>query len=277
MNRLPKVVGIVNITEDSFSDGGLYYRPEAAIARCNELLRDGAQIIDLGPAASHPDANPVPSAEEIRRLDPILTALLPMKIPLSIDSFQPETQVYAISRGVAFLNDIHGFPHAALYPQLAEAACKLIVMHSVHGLRPTTRVDVAPSQVWTGLLRFFEERLARLEDFGIARSRIVIDPGMGFFLGGRPEASLRVLCGLRDIKRTFGLPVLLSVSRKSFLRTITGRDLDSIAPATLAAELFASFAGVEYIRTHDARPLSDALRVFQAIEQYSHGIDPFTK
>jgi dihydropteroate synthase type 2 len=184
---------------------------------------------------------------------------------LSIDSFQPDVQRFALSRGVDFLNDIQGFPDASLYGELAAADCRLIVMHSVQGRGRARVVNLSPAEVWDRIRGFFTERIAALAAAGIARERLILDPGMGFFLSRRPEASLRALAGIGRLKREFALPVLVSVSRKSFLRALTGRAVADAGPATLAAELFAASEGADYIRTHDPAALHDALRVTAAL------------
>jgi dihydropteroate synthase type 2 len=262
----PCVFGIVNITEDSFSDGGRYLDPTAAIAHARSLVAAGADVIDLGAAASNIDAKWVSAAEEIRRLDPVIAALAADDIPISVDSCLPEVQRFAIARGVAFLNDIRGFPHTSFYSELAAANSRLVVMHAVQGKGRAQRLELSADQVWDRIKGFFGERLAALERGGIARERLILDPGMGLFLSTRPEASLRVLARLGDLKREFGLPVLVSVSRKSFLRAITGRPAASEAgPATLAAELYAAAAGAYFIRTHDPAALRDGLKIVSAL------------
>jgi dihydropteroate synthase type 2 len=262
----PCLFGIVNITEDSFSDGGRYLDPSAAIAHARALVTAGAQVIDLGAAASNVDAQPVSAAEEIRRLDPVIAALASEGTPISVDSFLPEVQRFAVDSGVAFLNDIQGFPDPSFYPQLAAASCRVVVMHAVQGRGRAQRMELAADEVWDRIHYFFVERLAALERGGVARERLVLDPGMGFFLSNRPEASLRVLTRLGRLKRDFGLPVLVSVSRKSFLRAITGRAFASeIGAATLAAELYAAEMGADYIRTHDPGALGDALKIMAAL------------
>jgi dihydropteroate synthase type 2 len=261
----PHIVGIVNITEDSFSDGGKYLSTTAAIERCRKLLSDGAEIIDLGPAASNPDAKVIGAEEEIRRLDPVLSFLKNEGAAISVDSFLPATQRYAMSRGVAFLNDIQGFPDRALYAELASHTCKLIVMHAVQERAAATRMAIPATEIWDRILRFFEQRVAALTSAGIAQSRLILDPGMGYFLSSKPDASLRVLANLSRLKQAFGLAVLVSVSRKSFLRAITGRDIADVGAATVAAELYAAVAGADYLRTHEAGALRDALRVIDAL------------
>jgi dihydropteroate synthase type 2 len=261
----PRLFGIVNLTEDSFSDGGRYLDPGAAIAHARALAGAGAAVIDLGAAASNVAAKPVGPAEEIRRLEPVMAALSGDGIAVSVDSFRPEVQRFAIARGVAFLNDIQGFPDAALYPELAAANCRLVVMHAIQQDGRAQQVPLAADVVWDRILEFFTTRLAALERAGIARDRLILDPGMGFFLSSRPETSLRVLAGLGRLKRAFGLPVLVSVSRKSFLRALTGTAVAELGAATLAAELYAAAAGADFIRTHDPGALADGLRVAHAL------------
>src|SRR5579871_5219001 len=233
----PLLFGIVNLTADSFSDGGRF----------------------LDPAA-------VPVEEEIRRLDPLLSALKSEGVAVSVDSFAPAVQRFAIARGADFLNDIQGFPEPALYPDLAAAGCRLIVMHAVQGRGRAQRLDLSADEVWDHIVAFFAERIAALERAGVARERLAIDPGMGFFLSSRPEVSFRVLNRLGELKKIFGLPVMVSVSRKSFLRAATGRGSpDALGPATLAAELYAAEHGADLIRTHDPAALADGLRVTAAL------------
>ena len=255
------IIGVVNMTEDSFSDGGLYLDPDEAIRHALGLMEDGADAIDLGPASSHPDAKEVTAEEEIRRLEPVLDRLLASGIPVSVDSNKPATQRYALGRGVDYLNDVQGFAKPEVYPELADASCKLIVMHSLQGGWRATRESTDPEPVLNRVVEFFAERVSVLEASGISRNRIILDPGMGFFLGSNPEPSLVVLRAIGDLRERFGLPILVSVSRKSFLRTLTGRSVDELLPATLAAELYAARQGVDYIRTHDVRALRDALEI----------------
>src|SRR5712691_2898360 len=139
----PLLVGIVNITEDSFSDGGRFLDPAAAIAQARRLAAGGADIVELGAAASNVAANPVSPDEEIRRLDPVLTALAETGTPLSVDAFQPATQRFALACGVPYLNDILGFPDPAMYPALAVAGCRLVVMHAAQATGRAQRVDLS--------------------------------------------------------------------------------------------------------------------------------------
>lgn len=261
----PRIIGIVNITEDSFSDGGRYLTPADALEHAYRLRAEGADIIELGPAASHPGAAQVTPAEQQRRLEPVMDALTAEDIPVSVDSFVPDVQRFAIAQGAAYLNDTQGFPDPALHPELARAGCRLVVMHSVQRTGPATVIPTDPALTWAGIEEFFAGRLAALQDAGVGRERMIIDPGLGYFLGSNPEPSLIALAGIRHLKTRFGLPVLVSPSRKSFLREVTGRGIADTGPASLAAELYAAWQGADYIRTHDVAALRDALAVLDAI------------
>jgi dihydropteroate synthase type 2 len=251
------IFGILNITDDSFFDGGKYLEPAAAIAQGRALAADGADVIDIGAASSNPESKGVAPEVEIARLQSVLPSL--GAIPLSIDTFAPAVQRWALDRNVTYLNDIQGFSDAALYPLLAASPARLIVMHSVQERGAATRVNVPASEIMDRIVRFFDQRLAVLEKAGIARSRLIIDPGMGFFLGSDPEASFVVLRNLARLKQRFGLPMLVSVSRKSFLRHLVGRDAAAAAGVSLAAELYAVRQGADFIRTHTPGALKDAL------------------
>jgi dihydropteroate synthase type 2 len=260
------ILGILNMTEDSFSDGAKYLAPEAALAHADALIGGGAQVLDLGAASSNPSSKPVAAETEIARLAAVVPALKAKGYPLSIDTFAPEVQRWALAQDVDYLNDIQGFPFPDLYPALAKAKAKLIVMHSVQGLGPATAVSVPPAEIYDRALRFFEMRLPALERAGVARERLILDPGMGLFLGKERDASFTILRRLPELKKAFGLPVLVSVSRKSFLRTLVGRDALSAGPVSLAAELFAAAQGADFIRTHEPASLRDALKIWARLE-----------
>jgi dihydropteroate synthase type 2 len=261
-----QVFGILNITQDSFSDGGRYLAPEAAIAQARKLAAEGADVIDLGAASSNPDAMRVPRDVEIARLAPVVDALKDDGIAISIDTFAPEVQRWALAKGIDYLNDVRGFPDAALYPLLAGSNAKLVVMHAVQECGPASRdMRVPAAELPQRIVNFFERRIPALTEAGVARERLILDPGMGLFLGKDADGSFTVLRHLSRLKQTFGLPVLVSVSRKSFLRRLTGRDKQQAGAATLAAELFAVQEGADYIRTHEPSPLKDVLAVWQAL------------
>ena len=266
-----KILGILNITTDSFSDGGRYLDPAAAITHAEALARDGADIIDIGAASSNPEAKPVPPETEIARLAGVVPALKDKGLSLSIDSFAPQVQRWALGQGIDYLNDIHGFPDPALYPALAASPARLIVMHMVQDRGVAVRTDVPPSEIFARVTAFFEARLKALTDAGISRDRLILDPGMGQFVGIDPENSLILLRRLPELSRRFGLPLLVSVSRKGFLRKLTGRTAADAGPASLAAELFAEANGAAYIRTHAPGPLRDGLKILKAIGAATQG------
>ncbi|MGH7895876.1 MAG: dihydropteroate synthase [Candidatus Binatia bacterium] len=259
-----RILGIVNITEDSFSDGGRFLDPDRAIAHAMSLVADGADAIDLGAAASNPKAVRVAPEIEQRRLAPVIAHLKRHGIPVSVDSFEPATQCWALGLGVEFVNDTRGFPDSSVYPRLAVSRSRLVVMHAVQTSGKADRTLGDAATIYDRVVAFFSTRLAALEAAGIARERCILDPGMGLFLGGTGP-SVVVLRRLADLRRRFALPVLVSVSRKSLLRDLTGRAVNARGPGTLAAELFAARQGVEWIRTHDVRALRDALAVARAL------------
>jgi dihydropteroate synthase type 2 len=262
-----RILGILNITEDSFSDGGRFLAPDAALAQADRLTADGADAIDIGAASSNPDAQPVAPETEIMRLSAVLPVLKARGVSVSIDSFNPAVQRFALAQGVDYLNDIHGFPDDALYPALAKSGARLIVMHMVQEAGVAIRTEIPPGEIFGRVTAFFDARIRALTSAGIARERLILDPGMGQFVGADPENSLLLLRRLPDLKARYGLPLLISVSRKGFLRKLTGQPIDRIGPATLAAELFAAAKGADLIRTHDVAALRDGLKVLETLKE----------
>jgi dihydropteroate synthase len=261
----PEIVAILNVTEDSFSDGGRYLETAPAAAHADALIRSGADILEIGPASSHPDAARVSSRDQIVRLRSVLDALAGVSIPISVDATNVDVLRFAVDQGVQYLNDVRGFADASIHPELAAANASLVVVHSLLGEERASREAASVDQVLASIDRFFSTRLDELVRAGISEDRLIVDPGMGFFLGTNPDASIAVLRGIEDLRRRFGRPVFVSVSRKSFLREITGRSVDESGAATLAAELYAAGAGASYIRTHDPGALRDGLLVRNAL------------
>jgi dihydropteroate synthase type 2 len=207
----------------------------------------------------------VPPDIEIGRLAPIVLAAKERGWKISVDSFASETQLWALDEGVDYLNDIQGFADASMYAHLAAADAKLIVMHSVQGLGRAQKIDTDPREIMGRIADFFDARIQALTHAGVARERLILDPGMGLFVGTRPEVSLTILRRLPMLKSAFGLPILVSVSRKSFLRKLVGREVAHIGPGTLAAELYAALHGADMIRTHEPKPLRDGLTIWTHI------------
>ncbi len=262
-----KILGILNITTDSFSDGGQYLEAGAALFHAGAMAQSGADIIDIGAASSNPDSQPVAAATEIARLAAVIPALKAKGLALSIDSFSTEVQRWALGQGVAYLNDIHGFADSALYPELAASTARLIMMHMVQDRGVAVRTDVPSGEIFDRVCTFFDARIAAITNAGIARDRLILDPGMGQFVGTDPENSLILLRRLPELKARYGLPILISVSRKGFLRKIVNRPPLESGAAGLAAELFAIEQGADYIRTHAPGALCDGLKVLKAIEK----------
>ena len=263
--KRPEIVGVVNITADSFSDGGLFLATDAAIAHAEKLLTDGADILDLGAAASNPHAEHVPVELEIQRLALVVKHLKKRRARISIDTTKLEVQRWALGEKVELLNDIRGFPDKSLYSELKAAGCKLVVMHFISDLDKAVREPKSPKEVFDSIHSFFEARLESLTKAGIPDERLIIDPGMGFFLASNPEPSLAVLKHLDELKTSFGLPAMIGVSRKSFLKNLGQSEEADMHTRTLSAELFAALKGVDYIRTHEVKALAEALRVVEAI------------
>lgn len=263
-----QILGILNITADSFSDGGKYLAPQAALAHAQALTRDGADILDIGAASSHPDAQTVSPEDEIARLSSIVPALKAHGTAISIDSFHTPVQRWALAMGADYLNDIHGFADADFYPELAASPARLIVMHAIQAQGIATREDVPPDQIMGRIFTFFDARLAALERAGIARERLILDPGMGFFLGTNPETSMTVLGRLPELTRRYGLPLLVSVSRKSFLKALSGGDPARLRTLSAAAEAMAvKQGGAVYIRTHEPAALKEGLNTLKDMDK----------
>lgn len=262
---MTKIQGILNLSTDSFSDGGLYTGFDEAVAHAESLIADGADAIDIGAVSSNPDGHGLTAEAEISRLQPVVEALQGRGMAVSLDTFAPEVQRWGLQAGVSMINDIRGFPSPEIRETLAEASCDLVVMHAVQtgrADRRTTDADAIEDQVH----RFFDGRLEALVRAGVSHRRLIVDPGMGFFLSDHPEPSVRMLQGIERLRDHTGCPVLVSVSRKSFLGALIG----AMHPmerrsAGLAAELFAATHGATWIRTHEPRPLREALQVWTAL------------
>jgi dihydropteroate synthase type 2 len=266
---MPRIVGIVNVTRDSFSDGGEFLDPDAAVARARQLIADGADIIDVGAESTHPDAEDVTAQQEIARLTPVIERLKRAGAALSVDTHKPAVMRHVLAMGVAYINDVTALRDPEAVAAVRDSGARLIIMHSRASGARATREEADPATIVGEIIRFFERRIAALAAAGIARQRLILDPGMGFFLGSNPQASLAVL---RDLDRLRGLalPILISTSRKSFIGSVLGgaeapRPVAERGAGTLATELWAAQHGVAYIRTHDVRALRDALAMLAVI------------
>jgi dihydropteroate synthase type 2 len=263
---VPRILGILNLTRDSYSDGGRYLEPRAALEHAQAMLADGAAMIDVGAESSHPDAEDVPAHEEIRRLTPVLDELVARGARVSVDTYKPEVMRHALAHGARCINDIAAFATPGAVEAVRDGDAQLIVMHSTSSEARAQRREESAVDWPERIASFFERRVVELASSGIARERLILDPGMGFFLSSAPEPSLAVLAHLSRL-RELGLPLCVSTSRKSFLGAVLGREVHERGAGTLATELWCARHGVDWIRTHDVRALSDALRITEAIER----------
>ena len=266
--RFPRrtlVMGVLNVTPDSFSDGGQFFSIEAALERAGQLLREGADLLDLGGESTRPGAAPVPAAEEIRRVVPVLQRLAArVPTPLSIDTQKPEVARAALLAGASIVNDVAANrTDDAMARVVAEFRAGYVVMH-MKGTPATMQQSPAYADVVREVDDFFAEQLARLEQSGVRREQVVLDPGIGF--GKTLEHNLQLLGALPHFTR-HERPVLLGVSRKSFLGKITGteRALERL-PGALACAALAVRDGVQLLRVHDVRETVQAARVAEAIQ-----------
>lgn len=261
-----RILGILNVTPDSYSDGGRFLDVDRALEHGFRMVADGAAMIDVGAQSSHPDAADVPTKTQIERLEPVISGLAAKGVRVSVDTHQPEVARAALEFGASAINDITGARTPGMLGLLAGSGCGLILMHSTSREARAEKTDERSFTLdWIErLVLFFRERLAECERAGVDRERIALDPGMGFFLSGEPGPSFEVLRRLRELQ-AFGLPLCVGLSRKSFLGAALGRDVSERGAATLSAELWCAEQGVEWIRTHDVRALSDALRTRAAI------------
>jgi dihydropteroate synthase len=270
-----RIIGIVNVTRDSFSDGGRFLSPRAAIDHALELAADGADLIDLGAESSHPDAEDVPADVQIERLTPVIERLKCAGLCVSVDTHRPAVMRRVLGLGADVINDITGFGDPEAVATVRDSDARLIVMHSRASRARAERRAADPETIVDEICVFFRERVAFLQQGGVARERLILDPGMGFFLSSNSDASLAVLRGLDRIA-ALGLPLCVSTSRKSFVGALLAdadgrpRPVAERGVGTLASEIWAVRQGARYIRTHDVRALRDALRVLESIRSPAH-------
>ncbi len=257
------VMGIVNVTPDSFSDGGAFLDPAEAVEQARRLVRDGADALDIGAESTRPGSERVPADGQIARLRTILPAVVELGVPVSIDTTRAAVAESALDAGVAIVNDVSaGRDDPDLLPLVAERGAALVLMHML-GEPRTMQADPQYGDVVAEVRDFLCARAGEAETAGVPRDRLVLDPGIGF--GKRLEHNLRLL-GHVDSLTELGFPVLVGPSRKRFLGELTGREVPAERlGGTLAACLAARAGGAAIFRVHDAGPVTDALKVFDAI------------
>jgi dihydropteroate synthase len=254
----PAVMGVLNVTPDSFSDGGRFIAPEQALAQARKLVADGADIIDIGAESTRPyGSHPVSAHDELERLKPVLAGVVALGVPVSIDSMKSEVVAWALDQGAAIANDVWGLQRDPAMAELVAArAVPVIVMHNREHADPS--VDIMRD-----IAAFFTRSLDVAVKAGIASERIVLDPGIGF--GKTQEQSMMVLARLSEFG-AFRLPVLVGASRKRFISTIVPSEPQQRLGGSLAAHLIAVQNGARIIRTHDVAETVQALRVAAAIK-----------
>ena len=250
-------MGVLNVTPDSFSDGGQFIAPERALAQARRLVAEGADVIDIGAESTRPyGSQPVSAEEELNRLRPILGEVVSLGVPVSIDSMKPAVIAWALDSGASIANDVWGLQRD---PDMAGVIAKrnspVIVMHNRERADPG--IDIMQD-----IAAFFMRSLAIADRAGISRQNIVLDPGIGF--GKTPEQSMTALARLNELS-SFGLPLLVGASRKRFISSVTPSEPDQRLGGSIAAHLVAAKGGARIIRAHDVSETVQALRVAAAI------------
>jgi dihydropteroate synthase len=255
----PLIMGILNVTPDSFSDGGQFFDPAVAIAHANEMAEQGADILDIGAESTRPygGQQPVSTQDELNRLKPVLPEVVKFGAPVSIDTIKAATAAWALDAGAAIVNDVWGLQHdPEMAPLVARRGVPIIVMHNRDSADPA--LDIVAD-----VIAFFARSLEIASQAGIARENVVLDPGIGF--GKTPEQSIICLGRLAEFKR-FGLPLLVGASRKRFINSVTPSQPGKRIGGSIATHLLAVQDGAAIVRVHDVHETVQALRVAAAIE-----------
>jgi dihydropteroate synthase len=258
------VMGIVNVTPDSFSDGGKHLDPERAVAVALEMVEQGAKILDIGGESSRPGAEPVSVQQELDRVIPVVRELRRRsQIPISVDTVKAEVAQRALAEGADIINDITAFLGDPAMTDVAKRYGAGVILMHMQGTPRTMQVNPTYTNVTNEIVDFLQARLQQIEDLGIARSRVVIDPGVGF--GKTTLHNLTILRDLGEFRKT-GRPICLGVSRKSLLGRLLQRPVEQRLAGSLAAACFAlAHNSVDILRVHDVGPTADAVRFFEVL------------
>jgi len=264
--RFPRpalVMGIVNVTPDSFSDGGKFHAEDEAVSHGLSLVRQGADLLDIGGESTRPGALPVSEAKELQRVTSVIERLAAqVRVPLSIDTMKPAVARAALAAGASIVNDVAANrDDDAMWRVMAETGAGYVAMH-MQGLPQTMQSQPTYSDVARDVADFFGDRMRRLNAVGVPVDQVVFDVGIGF--GKTLEHNLQLLAGLRSFTK-LGRPILLGVSRKSFIGALSGAGVDERLPGSLAATCLAVESGVQIIRTHDVAETVQAVRMTEAI------------
>jgi dihydropteroate synthase len=257
----PLIMGVLNVTPDSFSDGGHFLPTGAAVAHARRLVDEGADLLDIGGESTRPGAAPVTLDEERRRVLPVLEALSGAGVPLSIDTQKPEIMRDAAAAGAAMVNDVNGFEAPGAFAAVAGSDCAICIMHR-QGSPQTMQRAPQYGDVVAEVRAYLEGRIVAAQRAGIARERIVVDPGFGF--GKTLEHNLELLRCLDQVAAP-GVPVLAGLSRKSMIGALTGREVGERTFGSVAAALIAAQRGATILRVHDVAATRDALAVWRGV------------
>jgi len=258
----PQVLGIVNVTADSFSDGGKFLDASRAIEHALRLRTEGADFVDVGGESTRPGATPVPVEEELRRVMPVVEALVKEGVAVSVDTMKPEVMRAAIAAGCAAVNDVNGFRAAGAVEAVAGADVGLIVMH-MKGVPAEMQKEPRYDDVVAEVSSFLAARAAALEAAGVAAHRIALDPGFGF---GKTVAHNKALFHALPALAATGYPIVAGVSRKKMIGDFTGRPAAERAAGSVAAALLAVQNGASLVRVHDVRETVDAINVWMELK-----------
>lgn len=265
LGRRTLVMGVLNVTPDSFSDGGLFYEPERAVERALEMVEEGADIIDIGGESTRPGSEPVPLEEELRRVIPVIEAVArEVEVPISVDTYKAKVAEEALRKGASIVNDISAL---GFDPEMAEVVARhgaaLILMH-IKGTPRDMQKDPQYEDVLGEIRAYLRERIARAEAAGVSPDAIVVDPGIGF--GKKLEHNLEILRNL-DRLQDLDKPILVGPSRKTFIGQILGVDVSDRLYGTLGAVAHSVMKGAHIVRVHDVKAARHVVDVIDAIER----------
>lgn len=261
----PQIMGILNITPDSFSDGGRYRSASEALDRALAMIDEGVDIIDIGAESTRPGAKPVPPLEELQRLLPVVEALTALPVKLSIDTRKTFIMKALLPYGINMINDVFALRDTGAIATIAPTTAEVCLMH-MQGEPQDMQKAPQYEDVVQEVMQFLAQRIQACEAQGIARRRIIVDPGIGF--GKTLKHNIQLLTRLSAFK-TLGCRLMVGVSRKSVLSAITHKPHSALAPSSLTAAVFSLLQGVDIIRTHDVSGTRDALSVLAALKEES--------
>ncbi|MGC8709188.1 MAG: dihydropteroate synthase [Thermoplasmata archaeon] len=257
------VMGILNVTPDSFSDGGKFFDRQKALEHAERMVEDGADIIDIGAESTRPGSTPIDAKEEISRLSMVLDDLSSLTVPVSVDTYKPEVAQFALDHGAKIINDVFGLRKEGMMEVIKRYDAGVIIMH-MKGEPQTMQQNPAYENVTSEVIQFLRERSLEAVRFGIKKENIAIDPGIGF--GKRLEHNITLLRELQSFK-SLGFPIVVGVSRKGFIGEILERDVNERLIGSVASALFAVMNGASIIRAHDVRETKEAIRMLEALRK----------